>query len=233
MTRFLITGSNRGIGLEFARQLASRGDEVFATCRQPDEASALHGLAERYEGRVHVIQMEVTDDASIAAARKSVGKLTDTLDVVINNAGIYPDRTHRVQQTTREEMLRVFNTNSVSPLIVAQHFTDLLTGADVPRLVNITSRMGSISEKHSASNYPYSTSKTALNMITRMMAFELQRQGIAVVLISPGWVRTDMGGRSAPVAVEDSIRGMLKIIDQASVMSAGRYLQWDGQELGW
>jgi len=233
MTRFLITGCNRGIGLEFVRQLAGRGDTIYATCRNPDDAAELTSLAEKSAKHVHVLQMDVADDNTINEARKAVGEMTDSLDVVINNAGIYPSRRSRMQATTREEMLDVFNVNTVSPVIVTKYFIDLLKKGERPRLVNITSQMGSISRRRHVANYPYSVSKTALNMVSRLMAFELQQEGIAAVLISPGWVRTDMGGSSAPVSVEESVRGMLHIIDNATVMSAGRYLQWDGEELAW
>jgi NAD(P)-dependent dehydrogenase (short-subunit alcohol dehydrogenase family) len=232
MQRVLITGSNRGIGLEFARQLLERGDHVFAACRTPDAATKLHALAATHGDRLSVLPLDVTDQATIDASHAAVGQRVDGLDLLINNAGIHP-RPEHIGNLDAETLTTAFRVNAVAPIMVAQRYLDLLRAGSDPKIVNITTQMASLAQKHGGGSYGYSASKTALNMLTRLLAFEVARMGIVAVMIHPGWVKTDMGGSGAPLTPKKSVRGMLEVIDGLTTRDAGRYLQWDGSELPW
>jgi NAD(P)-dependent dehydrogenase (short-subunit alcohol dehydrogenase family) len=231
MRRVLITGANRGIGLELVRQYLGRGDRVFAACRDPERAEHLRGLGG--PDRLTVTAMDVADEQSIREACKAVRAQTDGLDVLVNNAGIYWKGRDGLTTFDVTEMLEVFRVNSVGPLVVVREFLDLLRRGNAPRVANVSSEMGSIGRKHSGSEYGYSASKAALNMITRLLSFDLRRDGIVVVTLHPGWVKTDMGGRGAPLEPAESVRGMLAVIDGLKPADSGHFFQWDGQELPW
>lgn len=238
MQRVLVTGAGRGIGLEVTRQYAERGDQVLAGCRNIGSAPDLRALAERHGDRVTVLPLDVTDNASIAASVRRAHAAVDGLDVLINNAAINPgdvtvegpDGQHVIDGTRMEDILRV---NVVAPLVVAQSFLALLHAGTHPRVVNISSGAGSLTDTTSGGDYAYATSKAALNMVTRTFAFNAQGEGITAVMIDPGWVRTDMGGTSADLEPEESARGLLTVIDGLTPRDAGRYLRYDGSELPW
>ncbi len=232
MGNYVITGSNRGIGFEFVKQLAARGEKVFATCRTPSDASDLNLLANKRKHAITVLPLDVTDDASIAAARKEVGRRVDSVDVLINNAAIYP-RLSNFDTLTRDQLQSTLDTNTFGPMMVTQAFLDLLKVRRQSKIVNISSHLGSINNRKDGQFFPYSTSKAALNMMTRLLAFDLLRDGIIVVAMNPGWVRTDMGRSEAPLAPSESVRGMLRLIDGLTAMSAGRFLVWNGSQLPW
>lgn len=232
MGTYVITGANRGLGLEFTRQLVSRDDKVFATCRNPTEAAELNLLANKHKRNITVLKLDVTDDTSILQARKLVEHQVDSVDVLINNAGIFP-RQSDFSNLTRDDIHKVLDTNTVGPMLVAQAFLPLLKARRQSKIVNISSQLGSIANRKSGQYYPYSTSKAALNMMSRLLAFDLLRDGVIVVAMSPGWVRTDMGQQDAPLAPAESVRGMLRLIDGLTAMSAGRFLVWNGSQLPW
>ncbi|MBN1122756.1 MAG: SDR family oxidoreductase [Anaerolineae bacterium] len=232
MQRILITGANRGIGLEFTRQYLERGDRIFAACRNPDAAAELHALADAYPDRLSIIQMEVTDDASIVAAADAVRRETKALDLLINNAGII-SHGERIDNLSRETLMRLFDVNAVSPMIVTQHFINLVAKGRSPKIINITSGAGSLENKDEGTFYSYGASKSALNMFSKTLANELRSRRIVVVALHPGWVQTDMGGRGAHLKPERAIRSMIQLIDGLKKNDTGRYLQWDGRDLPW
>ena len=230
--RLLITGSNRGIGLALTRQYLARGDRVFAACRQPDAARDLLALRDSFPDQLSVGQLDVADPASIEAAYNNVRQQTDALDVLVNNAGIYPCG-ERLGSLDAQIILHAFAVNSVGPIMVAQRFLDLLRQGERPRIVNITSQLGSLTRKRSGGDYSYTASKAALNMLTKALAYDVRPLGIITVMVHPGWVQTDMGGRGAPLTPTESARGMVAVIDSLKADDAARYLQWDGSELPW
>ena len=204
MQTILITGANRGIGLELTRQLLKDDSRVFATCRAPENADTLNKLAREHPDRVTVLQMDVNDEASISAAAMKVAAKTDALDLLINNAGIGGDEAGRVMgQLTASEVSHVMATNAVAPLIVTQAFRHLLQQGDNPRVVMISSGMGSL-QRAGGSSYAYRMSKAAMNMAARVLAFDGAMAGITTVTMNPGWVQTDMGGPSASLKPEES-----------------------------
>jgi NAD(P)-dependent dehydrogenase (short-subunit alcohol dehydrogenase family) len=241
MERVLITGANRGIGLEFVRQCLARGDTVLAGARRPDEARELDELERRFGEMLHILPLDVTDDTSIAGAHRSALTRVDGLDLLVNNAGIN-EGSHdaggrrlyvRLGSLSAPDMLRVLHVNTVGPLMVAQAFLELLRRGRRPRIAGISSGLGSITHA-GGGGYAYNMSKAALNMATRMLSIDLRSEDIVSVAFSPGWVRTDMGGSQAPLAPAESVAGMLRVIDGLTMEQTGEFLSWkDGKRLEW
>jgi NAD(P)-dependent dehydrogenase (short-subunit alcohol dehydrogenase family) len=228
----LITGANRGIGLALVRAYLSAGWRVFATCRAPDRADDLWALCDTYGERLSITALDVTDEASIRQAGDAIRAETDALDALINNAGVFP-KGERPGTLDADEMLYAFHVNAVGPVMVTQAMRDLLRAAENPRIVNVTSQMGSLARKRSGGNYSYTASKAALNMLTKALAYDYRREGITVVAIHPGWVQTDMGGAGAPLSPEESARRIREIVDRLTPDDAARYLQVNGKDLPW
>ena len=232
MKRILITGANRGLGLSFARQSLARGYRVFASCRRPDEAVDLHALAEDHVDQLTPLRLDVTDEDTILASARVVERQEGGLDLLINNAGVNPsgERPGNLEAGT---MLHTFHVNAVGPMLVAQRHLDLLRGGDGPAIINISSVLGSLARKSGGGEYSYSSSKAALNMLTRALAFDLRSDGIIVVSMHPGWVQTDMGGSAAPLTPTESVRGILDVADGLTLDDTGSFLAHDGRRLPW
>ncbi len=233
MQRILITGANRGIGFELTRQLLKDDAYIFATCRAPERADALNELARKHEDRVTVLQMDVNDEASIDGALKAVAAKTDALNLLINNAGIGGgDQARILGQLTATEVSYVISTNAVGPLIVAQACRDLLKCGDNPRVVMISSGMGSL-QRAGGSSYAYRMSKVALNMAARVLAFDKAMAGITTIAVNPGWVQTDMGGPNAALTPQESTKSLRALINRVTPAENGKFFQYDGSELPW
>ena len=230
--RVLVTGANRGLGLEWVRQLAARGDTVFATCRRPTKADALNALASQHPNSVKVLAMDVADDESIAAALQKVAAQTDALDVLINNAGVLYEN-ERITNLHSEGLMRAFRINAVGPMMVAQHALPLLRRGERPVIFNTSTMLASLTLKSGSGYCSYSASKAALNMLTRTLAAGLRGEGIIVVAVHPGWVRTDMGGPGAPLTPPQSVRGMAAFLDGLTMAHSGRFWTWEGKEHPW
>ena len=230
--RVLVTGASRGLGLEFVRQLATRGDTVWATCRDPDAATELNNLA---SDRVRIVRLDTADEASIAAARETVGTQTNALDVLINNAGTSSAKADRLNDGTLtfDDGLDVFRTNAFGPLLVTQAFRDLLRTGENARVVNVSSGYGSLTHAGAGWPYYYCASKAALNMFTRIAAGDLKNDNVTVISMDPGWVKTDMGGANAQLTPEQSIEGMLNVMDGLTQDGSGRFFTWQGGEAAW
>ncbi|MBK9121787.1 MAG: SDR family oxidoreductase [Chloroflexi bacterium] len=235
MNHVFVTGTSRGIGLEIVRQLSERPKvTVYAACRNPEAAAELQAVASNARGTVHPIPLEVTDPAQIAATKEFVRSHTNVLDVLINNAGIDPDDDkQRLGRIDPDVMLHTLHVNTVAPLLIAQAFVDLLQASSLGRIINISSEMGSIAQRNYGGSYAYCASKAALNMSTRGLAADLGRQGIVCVTIDPGWVKTDMGGRNAPLEREESVLGLLRVIERLTRADNGSYKRWNGRSLPW
>ena len=232
MKRVLITGANRGIGLELVKQYASQDDvHVFAACRNPQAAEALQAVANAHSGRVTVLKLEVTDQQQIEESAEAIRAQVGGLDILINNAAINPrDGVQDFPNMTAETFLEVLHINSVAPLMIAQVYADLLQQAKV---VNVSSERGSMQGRTDGREHAYCASKAALNMVTRGLAVNLQPMGAVVITIHPGWVVTDMGGPNARLQPDESVGAMVELIDGLSAENNGLYYQWDGQPLPW
>lgn len=225
--RFVVTGASRGIGLEFVKQLTSRGDEVEACARAPDEAPEL--LALRRPGvRLRVHRLDVADDASVAAFAQQLPP--GPVDVLINNAGVSGAKGG--EPIDPPDILRVFNVNSVGTLRVVRALLPRLRAGTTKKILNLTSHLGSIADA-SGGRYAYRLSKAALNMATRLLAEDLGGEGFLTVALHPGWVQTRMGGTAAPLPPEQSIQGMLRVIDGLSKEQSGRVFDYQGHPLPW
>ena len=236
--RAFITGANRGLGLELTRQYLERGDQVFAACRQPDAAADLQQLHQQYADRLVLLPLDVTNDASIAAAVRTVQGSTDALDVLINNAGVYPhagsgDAHQRLGQLTHDDAIETMQVNAIGPLLVAQALLPLLRAGIKGRILSMSSGQGSLTWKATGDPYHYSASKAALNMYMRSLAAEIGHQGLISVLVDPGWMRTGMGGDTATQEPTDSARGIIRLAEQLHAEENGSFVTWQGQPVPW
>ncbi len=235
MTRYLITGSNRGLGLEMVQHLSQRENvTIFATCRKPDEADVLNAIAEDHPNKIMVIQLDVTNPDSIEASIQAVKEHTDGLDVLINNAAINPPgKFQSFGALDADGFTFMLQVNTVAPLMIVQAYIDLLRAGMNARVVNISSQMGSMTWQAGGGYYGYCTSKAGLNMVTRCLAGDLGREGMTCVMLHPGWVQTDMGGASADLTPDESITGVLKVIDGLTSQDNGMFYRWDGSVHPW
>jgi NAD(P)-dependent dehydrogenase (short-subunit alcohol dehydrogenase family) len=232
MRRVLVTGANRGIGLEMTRQLLARGDRVYATARKPAQATALNKLAFAHPGKLTMLPLDVTKPTSIDELARELAIVTDALDTLVNNAGVLPQG-ERYGELDPRTLDSTFAANAMGPLLVTQALTRYLERGERPVVMSVSSELGSIAERDSFYTPSYCISKAALNMAMRLTALELSARGIVVFVAHPGWVKTDMGGARAEVEPADSVAGLLRLLDQATPKQAGRFLTWDGHELPW
>jgi NAD(P)-dependent dehydrogenase (short-subunit alcohol dehydrogenase family) len=236
--RVFITGAGRGIGLEVARQYAERGDRVLAGCRSIERAPGLRRLLDEHGNRLTVVPLEVTSDLSISGAVEQVKQEAEALDILINNAGISPgdvsqERPDGTQVFDAGPAMEMFQVNTVAPLRVAQSFVGLLKPGINPRIVNVSSGAGSLAYKTEGGLYSYSASKAALNMYTRALAWDLRDDGITVVALDPGWVKTELGGPDAPLLPPESARGILRVIDDLTLADTSKFFHYQGGEVPW
>jgi NAD(P)-dependent dehydrogenase (short-subunit alcohol dehydrogenase family) len=223
----LVTGANRGLGLEFVRQYAAEGWRVLAACRDPAHATALRKI----KGDVAVHRLDVTNAKQIAALARALKGAP--IDLLINNAGINPsddDAPGHVDYDAWAETLRV---NTIAPFRVTEALLPNVLASRRKLIVSITSLLGSIERNTDGGIYGYRSSKAALNMVMRGLAADLRGAGAVVVVFSPGWVRTDMGGRGAPVGVRDSIAGMRAVIARLKRSDSGRFFNYEGKRIPW
>ncbi|GAB1420565.1 SDR family oxidoreductase [Anaerolineales bacterium] len=233
MEHILITGSNRGIGYNLVKQLLSQDCLIFATCRNPASADELNQLAAQSNGKIQIIPLDLDDEASIQQAFQQVSVQVDHLDLLINNAGINP-KTHRsLEDVTTEIMLDVFRVNAVAPLLITRQFLPLLKNGHNPRVINVSSQVGSMTWKKSGGSYPYAASKAALNMVTRCLAGDLGPEGITVITLHPGWVQTNMGGDAADLKPEESAAMLMTLINRITRADNGKFYKWTGEEHPW
>ena len=232
MPTTLITGANRGLGLEWVRQLTADGWHVHATCRNPDDAEELNILAEG-NTRVQVHRLDVTRPQEIVVVARELKD--EPLDLLINNAGVYFERwgldpLGSIDYDDWEESFRV---NSLGPVRVTEAFLDHVARSGQRLVALISSHMGSIADITDGRNYAYRSSKAALNAAGRGLAHEAAEKGVGLLLLHPGWVNTRMGGEDAPHTVEESVGGMRDLVERYEPSWAGRFFKFDGTELPW
>jgi NAD(P)-dependent dehydrogenase (short-subunit alcohol dehydrogenase family) len=223
MSSVLITGANRGLGLEFAAEYAADGWQVFAACRSPAAAEKIKDLARKTGDRVSVVAMDVTDMGSI---RNAAVQLKDAaIDVLINNAGIGGPRGQTTGNVDYEAWGHILDVNTMGPLRVLEAFIEQLARSERKLVVTITSGMGSIGDNTSGGSIPYRSSKAAVNMVMRSAAIDLALlRGITCVLLSPGWVKTDMGGPGARLSPHQSVGAMRRLIAKMGPQDSGKFL---------
>jgi NAD(P)-dependent dehydrogenase (short-subunit alcohol dehydrogenase family) len=239
MPTVLITGANRGLGLEFARQYAADGWRVIACARRPAEAAELNELALDSGARVTVHAADVGEHAQLEALAQELHGTP--IDVLINNAGVmgresFAEKglaTQSFGQSDYEDWQRTFRINVLGPMKMAEAFVDNVAASEQKKIVTLTSIVGSIGQSSFGGLYAYRSSKSAANSVMKAMAMDLKRRGIVALPVHPGWVRTDIGGPRGELDVVTSVTGLRKVIAGLTPADAGRFLQWDGRELPW
>ena len=220
----IVTGANRGIGLELARQLAERGDTVIGTARAPESASDLNALGVRVEA------LDLESPKSVAAfARKLKGA---PVDLLVHNAAVGVAGP-AVEEVTAEELESHFRVNAIGPLLLTQALLPNLRASERRLVVAISSGLGSIAENSNGGWVAYRVSKTALHQLMQTFSAEHSKDKLTFVLISPGWVRTRMGGQDAPLSPEESVRAVLKVVDRLTPKDSGRFFNQRGREIPW
>ena len=227
MPTVFITGANRGLGFEFAKQYAADRWRVIAACRDPVKAEALSAV----EGDVQVETMDVDDDASVASLSD---KLKDeAIDLLINNAGIYGPKHLSAEDMDYEAWGRVLRTNTMSPFRVTMAFLQQVRNSDQKIIATLSSKMGSLNENQDGGEYIYRSSKAALNAALKGLSYDLADAGIRIVLMHPGWASTDMGGPSAPLLPADGVAGLRKVLAGIKDGETGVFYDYNGGELAW
>ncbi|HEY6880334.1 MAG TPA: SDR family oxidoreductase [Polyangiales bacterium] len=226
MPSVLITGANRGLGLEFAKQYAAAGWRVFATARS--ESEELSALREQH-AQLSFHTLEIGDEASIRALAAA---LDEPIDLLLNNAGTMGPERQSIGRIDAAGMLETLRINTVAPLLVADAFLEHVARSERKVMIAVTSGMGSIDDT-SGGYYAYRASKAALNMTFRSLALDLRKRGVIAAVINPGWVKTDMGGRNAPTSVHDSIAKMRDVFEGLTARDSGSFLDYKGGTLAW
>lgn len=230
MLRFLISGANRGIGLALSRALVERGCFVFVGARRPGEADELQTLAHEQPQFCSVVELDVTDPASVAACVERVKSGGEALDVLINNAAVFLEEGREALAELEVELFdHTFAVNVTGVARLTQACLTLLLRSQSPAIVNISSGAGSISDKNSHSYYCYGASKAALNHFTVGLAHELRSKNVVVTAISPGWVRTKMGGEDAELSAEESAGAIADTILKLTSKDSGCFLNRFGR----
>jgi len=228
-TTYFITGTSRGLGFALAREIVENGDIVFATARDPEASHPLLKLHRQHASKCRIHQLDVTDDESVTNVRDAVRG--QTIDVLINNAGILRDYFPDLSELSLERMNEVLQTNAIGAVRVTQALEPLLRASKHPRVVNITSGLGSLALVQNDNAYAYRMSKAALNMFTRCLA--VNEPGIISVCIDPGSVITDLAGPDAKHTPIESAREILRLISRLEPKDSGKFFKYNGEEMPW
>lgn len=230
MANVFITGANRGIGLELARQYCEAGDRIYATCRTPAAADSLNALAGSSGGRLTVHALDVGDAASVAACGKLVG---DTpIDLLINNAGILGGASQTLQAIDFDAWIEAFQVMTIGPFRMVQTLLPNLKAATGAKVMTVTSQLGASTWPFGGS-YAYSSAKAGVNKVMQILAKDLKAENITVAMIHPGWVKTDMGGAGADITPQESAAGIRAVIAGLTAETSGKFYKWNGEIHPW
>ena len=226
----LITGANRGIGLELTRQFSEDGWQVLACCRDPEDAGDLKELASKYP-TVEMFPLDVTNYDQLAALSS---QLEDRpIDILLSNAGIYGPRGAPFGEVDAAAWRQVFEVNTIAPLMLAQAFVEQVAISRQKLIAVVSSKMGSIADNGSGGSYIYRTSKTAVNQVVKSIAMDLEGRGISAISLHPGWVRTEMGGANGEIGVNESAAGLKRVLTGTSLAQSGQFFEFDGSVIPW
>ncbi len=231
MKTVLVTGANRGLGLEFCLQYAQAGWQVFAACRDPQNAQDLNRIAEQYKS-IQVVTLDVRQHDQIdSLALKFMGK---PLDLLISNAGVYGDSVgHGFGAINYSDWRDTLEVNVMSAIKLAESFKEPLAKSEQGLFVAISSLMGSVADNGSGGSILYRSSKAALNAAMKSLSFDIKPAGIGVLIFHPGWVRTDMGGPNGLCDASESIAGMRQQIEKFEMQQSGQFIKYDGTKMPW
>jgi len=246
----LITGCNRGIGLELVKQFLSQDtppQHLFATCRDPSSAEDLKTLQEKYKEKLHILKLDVTHWSEHAKVVDYVEKIVGAdqgLNLLINNAGVLPSL-KTLEDVTPDVMIQAYQTNCVAPLFLTRAFLPLLraaSGIASPEqkmtiegacVVEMSTAVASIAENGRGGNYPYRCSKSGLNMAMKNLSIDLEKDGILVMAMHPGWVKTDMGGPDALITTEECAMEMLNTLRKLNSSNQGCFIRYNNTPIQW
>ena len=231
MKNVLITGANRGLGLEFVRQYLESGRKVLATCRDFKVAFELLNLKKEFNGRLEILDLDLFSDDSINTLSEV---LSDTpIDLFVNNAGIMGVRNLKLGEVSGGSWEKVFRVNTIAPVLLVQNLLENICLGNERKMIFISSRVGSIQENTGGAMYAYRSSKTALNQVVKSFSIDLLDRGVSSIALHPGWVLTDMGGPNALIDVKTSVTGMISVINSIRDSDSGKFFNYDGSIIKW
>jgi len=226
----LITGSNRGIGLELCKQYAQAGWQVHACCRQPETATELAQLADE-NSRITVHTLDVSDAQQITRLAKNLN--STPIDILFNNAGVYGQGDAYFGNTDESKWLECFRINTIAPLKIMESFVNNVAASEHKIIATMSSKMGSMADNGSGGSYVYRSSKAAINAVMTSAAIDLKPQNIKVAILHPGWVKTDMGGPSAEISVVECVNQLRQILKKLTPDSSGSFFDIDETVIPW
>lgn len=230
MVTVLVTGANRGLGLEFISHYLDRGDHVIATYRDIASSSELIKMSEDHDNLM-TFNLDVDSEKSLTDFSKQLGNIP--IDIFINNAGIYGPRNSSFGHVGTETWIPALRINTIAPVLLTQLIIDNLRNGSVKKLIYITSKMGSIDDNSGGGSYVYRSTKAALNAVVKSLSIDLKNEGMIVTLLHPGWVQTDMGGPNGLIDKNTSVSGMIKVIDGLEQSQSGSFLDYTGCHIPW
>jgi len=226
----LITGCNRGIGLELTRQYAHAGWQIYACCRQPHKAEALNALA-KTDVKIDIHTLDVADTKQIGALAKNLASVP--IDILFNNAGVYGPYDAYLGNTDEEQWLQCMRVNTIAPLKMIEHFADQVASSQHKLIATMSSKMGSMYDNGSGGSYIYRSSKAALNAVMKSAALDLKSRGIKVAILHPGWVITDMTDSDAEITTAESVINIIKNLESVTLDDSGNFIDIDGSLIPW
>ncbi len=230
MTNVVITGANRGLGLGFVKNYLGKNVDVVSTTRDLKSSKELLALKEKFPNNLEIFELDLVKESGGYTLENFLGDRP--IDIVINNAGVGSTNQH-FEAVSPKPWLEVLKVNLIAPLIITQSIINNVKKGSDKKIYFLSSQLGSIGDNASGGMYIYRSSKTGLNQVVKSLSVDLKPQGITVVSLHPGWVKTDMGGPNAPVSIDESIEGMMQVIDATDIRDTGRFLNYDGKELPW
>ena len=230
MTYILITGANRGIGLGFVKKYIEKNAHVLCTTRDILGSKELLACKEEYPKNIEIFEIDLLkENAGVTLANLLKDR---PIDILISNAGVGSSNQH-FEAVSLKPWLNVLKVNLIAPLIITQAVIENVKKSSVKKIYFLSSQLGSIEDNKSGGMYIYRSSKTGLNQVVKSLSIDLKAYGITVVALHPGWVKTDMGGPNAPVSIDESVEGMIRVIDTTDIKDTGKFLNYDGRELPW
>ena len=226
----LITGANRGLGLEFCRQYLTQGDRVIACCRAPGQATQLLALQKQFPALV-IEQLDIVNESEVQQLSEKYHDLA--LDCLINNVGYYGQTPQSLENCEQQDWLNTVQVNAIAPILLTRALLPSLKKATSAKVAFLTSKMGSIGDNGSGRSYIYRSSKAALNAAIKSLAIDYVDEGLSVIALHPGWVRTDMGGPNGLIEPEESITGLRNVIAELDSNSSGSFKDYQGKSIVW
>ena len=230
MINVLVTGANRGLGLGFVTNYLGKNVNVVSTTRDLKSSMELLALKERFPDNLEIFELDLLKESAGDTLANFLGERP--IDILINNAGVGSTNQH-FEAVSPKPWLEVLKVNLIAPLMITQSIINNVKKGSDKKIYFLSSQLGSIGDNASGGMYIYRSSKTGLNQVVKSLSVDLKPQGITVVSLHPGWVKTDMGGPNAPVSIDESIEGMTQVIHTTDIRDTGRFLNYDGKELPW